>query len=66
MAINICDLNLFYSEVITATSDTQEPIVFPSKHFGLGGENEIDGENLIVPVENKSDQLWIDILTQVF
>ncbi|CAG9537490.1 unnamed protein product [Cercopithifilaria johnstoni] len=38
--------------------------IFHFRHSRLGGENEIGEENLIVPVEDKSDQLWIDILTQ--
>uniref|UniRef100_A0A8R1XLC3 Uncharacterized protein n=1 Tax=Onchocerca volvulus TaxID=6282 RepID=A0A8R1XLC3_ONCVO len=43
------------------------PITIPrfySRQSRFGNENEIDGENLMVPVKDESDQLWIDILTQ--
>ncbi|KAK6104249.1 TLP18.3 Psb32 and MOLO-1 founding proteins of phosphatase family protein [Brugia pahangi] len=64
------------NEVTAATSDVREvtdslgisiPVtipVFHSRRSEVGSENEIGEENLIVPVEDKSDQLWIDILTQ--
>ncbi|VDM06990.1 unnamed protein product [Wuchereria bancrofti] len=64
------------NEVTAATSDVREvtdslgisiPVTIPAFHSRqseLGGENEIGEENLTVPVKDKSDQLWIDILTQ--
>ncbi|KAL3994560.1 TLP18.3 Psb32 and MOLO-1 founding proteins of phosphatase family protein [Acanthocheilonema viteae] len=50
-----------------ANLDTSVPVTLPafdSRYPRLGSENEIGGENPIVPIEDKSDQLWIDILTQ--
>uniref|UniRef100_A0A0R3RR66 VWFA domain-containing protein n=1 Tax=Elaeophora elaphi TaxID=1147741 RepID=A0A0R3RR66_9BILA len=64
------------NEVITTISDIRRTInnldtstavtipTFHTRYSRPGGENEIGGENFIVPAENKSDQLWIDILTK--
>uniref|UniRef100_A0A915PP29 TPM domain-containing protein n=1 Tax=Setaria digitata TaxID=48799 RepID=A0A915PP29_9BILA len=50
-----------------AELSTEVSITLPGFHSEFSGHNdgnEIGGENLVVPIEDESDQLWIDILTQ--